>query len=134
MMPDAIRQEILAANQKLLDAIVCGDWKTYADLCDPSITCLEPEAKGHVVEGMPFHKFYFDLPAANPKPAVVTTVSMANPHVRVMGDVAVLAYIRLNQKLSPTGEPVTVPVEETRVWQRQGGAWKHVHFHRSVPN
>lgn len=133
-MPDAVRQEILAANQKLLDAIVGGDWKTYAELCDPSITCLEPEAKGHVVEGMMFHKFYFDLPASSPKPAIGTTVSMSNPHVRLMGDVAVLAYIRLNQKLTVAGDPVTVPVEETRVWQRQGGAWKHVHFHRSLPS
>jgi hypothetical protein len=24
-------------------------------------------------------------------------------------------------------------VEETRVWQRQNGRWKHVHFHRSAP-
>ena len=23
--------------------------------------------------------------------------------------------------------------EETRIWQKQSGAWKHVHFHRSVP-
>ncbi len=132
-MSDAVRQEILAANQKLLDAIVGGDWKTYAELCDPSITCFEPEARGHIVEGMPFHKFYFDLPAPNPQPTVGTTVTMSNPHLRVMGDVVVVAYVRLNQKLNAAGEPVTAAVEETRVWQRQGGSWKHVHFHRSLP-
>lgn len=60
---------------------------------------------------------------------------MASPHVRQMGaDAAVLSYIRLNQKLNSAGEPVTVAVEETRVWQRIGGAWKHVHFHRSMPS
>ncbi len=132
-MSDAVRQEVLAANQKLLDAIVRGEWKTYAELCDPTLTCLEPEARGHLVEGMPFHKFYFDLPAPTVKPAIGTTVTMASPHVRVMGDVAVVAYIRLNQKLSAACEPITAAVEETRVWQRQGGSWKHVHVHRSQP-
>lgn len=133
-MSDAARQELLAANQKLLNAIVGGDWKSYAELCDPTLTCFEPEARGNVVEGMPFHKFYFDLGGSGPKPAVGTTVTMASPHVRVMGDVAVLAYIRLNQKLNADGQPVTAAVEETRVWQKQGGAWKHVHFHRSMPS
>lgn len=132
-MSDAARSELLAVNHKLLTAIVGGDWKTYAALCDESLTCFEPEARGHVVEGMPFHKFYFDLPAG-PKPAVATNVTMASPHVRMMGaEAAVLSYIRLNQKLNAAGEPVTVAVEETRVWQKIGGAWKHVHFHRSMP-
>lgn len=131
-MPDAT-QELLAVNQKLLVAIVGGDWKTYADLCDPTITCFEPEARGNVVEGMPFHKFYFDLPSG-PKPAVATNVTMASPHVRLLGpDAAVLSYIRLNQKLNAAGDPVTVAVEETRVWHKQAGSWKHVHFHRSMP-
>jgi calcium/calmodulin-dependent protein kinase (CaM kinase) II len=29
------------------------------------------------------------------------------------------------------GKPVTSRCEETRVWERQNGAWRHVHFHRS---
>src|SRR5687767_9540544 len=100
-MSDAVKSELIAMNQKLLTAIVGGDWKTYAELCDASLTCFEPEACGHLVEGMPFHKFYFDLPAAGPKPAVGTTVTMSSPHVRLMGtEAAVVTYIRLNQKLN----------------------------------
>ena len=29
------------------------------------------------------------------------------------------------------GSPVTTHFEETRVWQRIGGKWRHVHIHRS---
>ena len=58
---------------------------------------------------------------------------MCAPRVRVMGDVAVVAYVRLVQRVGTDGQPVTAAVEETRVWQRQAGRWKHVHFHRSAP-
>ncbi len=125
-MPDAAA-ELVALNQKLLDAIAAGDWKAYADLCDPSLSCFEPEARGHLVEGMPFHEFYFKLGGATG--TYNTTIS--SPHVRVMGDVAVVAYVRLNQRVTAAGEPVVKAIEETRVWQRQSGLWKHVHFHRS---
>ena len=27
---------------------------------DPQLTCFEPEARGNLIEGMDFHKFYFD--------------------------------------------------------------------------
>ena len=57
---------------------------------------------------------------------------MCSPNIRVMGDVAVVSYVRLTQKLDADGSPVTSAVEETRVWQRIGGKWKHVHFHRST--
>ena len=123
-----LTQELLALNQRLLDAIVAADWATYAELCDPSLTAFEPEAAGQHVAGMAFHKFYFDLGAGSgPR-----RVSMASPQVRIMGDVAVIAYVRLNQKLDAGGAPVTAAVEETRVWQRKDGTWRHVHFHRSV--
>ena len=32
-MSDA--QEVLALNQRLLEAIAAADWKTYEELCDP---------------------------------------------------------------------------------------------------
>lgn len=127
-MPDAIQTELIRLNQRLLDSIVSGDWKTYADLCDPTLSCFEPEARGHLVEGMPFHKFYFDLGSGEgPR-----TVTMSAPHVRVLGDSAVVSYIRLNQRIDALGEPIVKAIEETRVWQKQAGGWKHVHFHRSA--
>lgn len=122
--------ELLALNQKLLEAIVGGDWKTYEAFCEPSITCFEPEARGQVVAGMAFHKYYFELPGSPQKPA--KNVSMAQPHVRLLGgEGAVISYVRLTQSLDASGSPQTGRMEETRVWQKINGAWKHVHFHRS---
>ena len=125
-----ISDDLLKLNQKLLTAIVSGDWATYESLCDPSITCFEAEARGQLVAGMAFHKYYFDIPGSPQKPAKVVT--MSQPHVRLLGDSgAVLTYVRLNQSLDATGGPQTSRVEETRVWQKIDGHWKHVHFHRS---
>lgn len=128
-MSDTAR-DLLALNKKLLDSIARADWATYESLCDASITCFEPEALGHLAEGMEFHRYYFKLgPAREP-----WNTEMASPHVRVMGDVAVVSYVRLNQRTGADGSPATRAVEETRVWQKQNGAWKHVHFHRSAPS
>jgi calcium/calmodulin-dependent protein kinase (CaM kinase) II len=49
-----------------------------------------------------------------------------------MGDVAVVTYARLVQRIGPEGTAVTTASAETRVWQRRDGRWRHVHFHRSA--
>ena len=126
-MADAITAELLDLNQKLLESIARADWTTYQELCDPSLTAFEPEAKGQLVEGLPFHEFYFRLGGATGH----HNTTMASPHVRVMGDAAVVAYVRLNQRILSNGTPTVGAVEETRVWQRKDGRWRHVHFHRS---
>lgn len=127
MIPATTSEELLALNLRLLDSIMQGDWDTYADLCDPTLTAFEPEAAGQLVVGLPFHKFYFELGSAKtPRQA-----TMCSPHVRIMGETAVVSYVRLNQKLDAGGNPVSAAVEETRVWHRTAGKWKHVHFHRS---
>ena len=124
-------QELLDLNQKLLVAIINSDWKSYVALCDPSITCFEPEARGQVVVGMPFHKYYFNLSPSSQTPT--KNVTMSQPHVRLMGEnAAVLSYVRLTQSIDASGSPQTGRVEETRVWQKINGTWKHVHFHRSL--
>ncbi|MGL4465657.1 MAG: DUF4440 domain-containing protein [Planctomycetia bacterium] len=127
----AFDDELLTLSRRLLDAIGAGDWSTYADLCDPTISCFEPEALGQLVEGMPFHQFYFQLPG---KPGSVAVNTMARPKVRSLGpDAAVVTYVRLVQRASDGAPPTVTAVEETRVWHRHAGVWKHVHFHRSPP-
>ncbi len=125
-MSDSITQELLTLNQQLLDSIAAGDWSVYEQLCDSTLTAFEPEAVGQLVEGMAFHKFYFDLGASG----APQNTTMCSPHVRVLGDVAIVTYVRLIQRLRRE-IPVTVAFEETRVWHRQADGWKHVHFHRS---
>jgi len=125
-MPTAA-EELLSLSHKLLEAIDAGNWNAYAELCDPSISCFEPEALGQQIVGLPFHKFYFDLPRGN-SPKLST---IASPTVRVMGDAGLVTYVRVVQKLDGTGSPVSVAAHETRVWQKSPAGWKHVHFHRS---
>ena len=133
-MAVATADHLLALTRKLLESIATADWKTYTSLVAYDITCFEPEARGQLVEGLPFHEFYFKLGAGGSKPAVVPTITLAAPNVRLLGeDAAVVAYMRMTQKLDDAGRPITSLCEETRVWQRIDGAWKHVHFHRSLP-
>ena len=136
---DAVTAEILAANQQLLDAIASGDWAAYRRLVADDITCFEPEARGHLVQGLAFHEFYFKLSDGKSPPPKHLTTTMVAPRVKLLSDtVALVAYVRLVQKLDEAGRPITTEAEETRLWQRQSdgqpGAWKHVHFHRSLPS
>jgi ketosteroid isomerase-like protein len=124
------RNALLNLSRSLLDSIVEGNWQAYAELCDETLTCFEPEARGHVVEGLAFHEFYFNGPATGKK----INTTMASPHVRLMGDVAIVCYTRLTQVIDASGAAITKAVEETRVWQKKEDKWKHVHFHRSVPS
>ena len=127
-MTDTTDQQLIALTQELLDCITDGDWETYQRLCAPTLSAIEPEACGHLVIGMDFHRFYFDL--QRPESPSQTTITA--PHVRRLGDdVAVVCYVRLIQHIAADAGPQTSCFEETRVWQRQEGVWRNVHFHRS---
>lgn len=113
----------------LLESIVVGNWEAYSQLCDPTISCFEPEAKGNLVEGMDFHRFYFDLKHTGMK----LQTTMIRPHVRMLGETAIVSYVRVTQVSdSNSGTVLSKSSEETRVWHRKNGEWKHVHFHRST--
>ncbi|XP_019715392.1 calcium/calmodulin-dependent protein kinase type II subunit gamma-like isoform X6 [Hippocampus comes] len=124
------KQEIIKMTEQLIEAINNGDFEAYTRICDPGLTSFEPEALGNLVEGMDFHKFYFDnLLSKNNKPVHTTIL---NPHVHLMGeDAACIAYIRLTQYMDAQGRPRSCQSEETRVWQRRDAKWLNVHFHCS---
>lgn len=125
------RDVLLNLTQSLLEAILEGNWEAYDELCDPTLTCFEPEAVGNLIEGMEFHRFYFD--GQSPPTGRRVNVTLASPHVRLMGDVAVVSYVRITQLVNSGSGPVSARCEETRVWEKQSGEWKHVHCHRSLP-
>ncbi|KAL9823324.1 calcium/calmodulin-dependent protein kinase type II subunit beta isoform 2-T3 [Geothlypis trichas] len=126
----ARKQEIIKITEQLIEAVNNGDFEAYAKICDPGLTSFEPEALGNLVEGMDFHRFYFEnLLSKNNKPIHTTIL---NPHVHVIGeDAACIAYIRLTQYIDGQGRPRTSQSEETRVWHRRDGKWQNVHFHGS---
>ena len=107
--------DVIAANQKLLNAISQCDYATYNDLCANDLTAFEPESNGMLISGKSFHKFYFDLyggdtnnnsnsnnsggddqedaaaatssaSSNNTSQSTTTTnITMSNPHVRWLG-------------------------------------------------
>ncbi|XP_061083298.1 calcium/calmodulin-dependent protein kinase (CaM kinase) II gamma 1 isoform X1 [Conger conger] len=126
----ARKQEIIKITEQLIEAVNNGDFEAYTRICDPGLTSFEPEALGNLVEGMDFHKFYFEnLLSKNSKPVHTTIL---NPHVHLIGeDAACIAYIRLTQYIDGQGRPRSSQSEETRVWHRRDSKWLNVHFHCS---
>ncbi len=110
-MPPATETQLLDLTRLLLNSIADQDWSVYERLCDPSLTCFEPESRGQLVTGMDFHKFYFDLKGSRgPR-----NTTLVGPQVRLLGsDAAIVSYVRLIQKLDGDGTPTTSAVEETR--------------------
>ncbi|KFP84560.1 Calcium/calmodulin-dependent protein kinase type II subunit delta, partial [Acanthisitta chloris] len=115
----ARKQEIIKVTEQLIEAINNGDFEAYTKICDPGLTSFEPEALGNLVEGMDFHRFYFE----NGKHSFLISESTSLP--------SCIAYIRLTQYMDGSGMPKTMQSEETRVWHRRDGKWQNVHFHRS---
>ncbi|XP_054003410.1 calcium/calmodulin-dependent protein kinase type II alpha chain isoform X2 [Hylaeus anthracinus] len=129
---DARRQEIIKMTEQLIESINTGDFEAYTKICDPHLTAFEPEALGNLVEGMDFHKFYFDNAVLGKNCKAVNT-TILNPHVHLLGeDAACIAYVRLTQYMDKQGVAHTQQSEESRVWHKRDNKWQNVHFHRSA--
>ncbi|XP_014244532.1 calcium/calmodulin-dependent protein kinase type II alpha chain isoform X23 [Cimex lectularius] len=129
--PEAKKQEVIKITEQLLEAINTGDQETYTKICDPHLTAFEPEALGNLVEGMEFHKFYFDHVVGKNCKGINTTI--LNPNVHLLGEeAACIAYVRLTQYIDKQGVAHSCQYEETRVWHKKDNKWQNVHFHRST--
>jgi calcium/calmodulin-dependent protein kinase (CaM kinase) II len=124
------KQEVIKLTEQLLTAIATGDFESYTKLVDPQLTCFEPETCGNLIEGLDFHRFYFDNASKSYK---ASNMCILNPHVHLLGDdAACIAYTTLSQHLDKSGVPLSKQMEETRVWQKRDGKWQNVHIHRST--
>ncbi|KAI9103814.1 Calcium/calmodulin dependent protein kinase II association-domain-containing protein [Phlyctochytrium arcticum] len=139
---------IVDLTAKLLQSVVDGDWDTYVSLVSQDMTAFEPEGGEHQIQGLDFHKFYFQLATAqahtSPPPYTphipAPSTSIVSPRVRILcpdRSSALISYVRVVQKVraEPSGAltPIVTSSQETRVWEhdRKEG-WKCVHFHRSL--
>ncbi|CAM6097992.1 unnamed protein product [Calypogeia fissa] len=128
-----LSDDLLRTTERLLRGIDSNNYEVYKDICDPGLTAFEPEAAGHLVEGLDFHKFYFDKKAVS-GPFLPSDSTIAAPKVTLLGDNAgLVTYTRLvrDQKTNETKS-----WNETRVWERRKVdglyKWKNIHFHRSA--
>lgn len=126
---DQTEEQLLELSQQLLNSIDQQDWDTYTRLCDPALTAFEPEGAGNLIQGMPFHKFYFEIEASG----LAKQSTISSPLIRVIGDSAIITYVRVVQRVTADGGAPTSAFEETRVWEKQSDEWRHIHFHRSPP-
>ncbi|CAN0032096.1 unnamed protein product [Hapterophycus canaliculatus] len=114
-------KEVLDANRLAVEALCAGDWSAYAELCAPEMTELLGgglTAESH--EGKPVSQTLAD--AATPP-------AMSRPQVRVLKGGA--AGVVSCERPRLTGGDSTALVQETRLWEMQGGRWKCVHCHTS---
>ncbi|NXL33860.1 KCC2D kinase, partial [Glaucidium brasilianum] len=122
----ARKQEIIKVTEQLIEAINNGDFEAYTKICDPGLTSFEPEALGNLVEGMDFHRFYFE----NGKHSFLISVWFFSEFCCVCFSVCFYCtHLHITWHLG--GMPKTMQSEETRVWHRRDGKWQNVHFHRS---
>ena len=129
-MEDATRAELLALTKKLLEVIRTADWDGYVALCDPELSCFEPETMGRLEKGLAFHRQFFK--SGGHLRAISNRI--VEPSVQMLGeDGAVVAYIREVQVRDSIGQTTAKKFTETRIWRRTAAGWRHVHFHRSVP-
>ena len=138
----AVKAEVLAANQALLDAICGGDWAAYAAAADPGMTCFEPEAAElGCVRGLEFHRAAFEGGAraraeaalrGAPAPAWAAS-TMQEAEARLLGPRhALVTYVRATSPLAAPAGGAVARVAETRVWRlAEGGRWLLQHVHRS---
>ncbi|XP_057711374.1 calcium/calmodulin-dependent protein kinase type II delta 1 chain-like [Corythoichthys intestinalis] len=125
----AQKKEIIEATKKLLTAIAAGDLDAYKKMCHPSLTSFESESLGVLVKSTEFHRYFIENVVQQPG---VSHTLIVSPYVHMLGeDAAYITYIRLTQNIGADKKGQTSRAEETRIWQRENGAWLNIHFHRT---
>jgi len=120
---------IISLTQKLLDSISNKDWDSYLALCDEKLTGIEKESDNSLVEGLEFHKFYFDIPNDN---NIAIKETILQPVIKIHGDIGIICYKRLRTTVNiSTNITNSVSMMETRIWRHYNTGWKLIHFQKS---
>jgi ketosteroid isomerase-like protein len=126
---DETQQELLNITWRMLNAIHLGDAEIYGSLCTNDLSCFEDVCQ-YRIDGLEFHLDLIRQMSQNPalKPARFDILS---PRIQVYGDqTGIVTYTRL-MTYDEGGKPRWSTFNETRIFIKQGGAWKMAHFHRS---
>ena len=118
-------QEIYDLTSNLLHAIRKGDVETYKKYTSQKLSCIEPETSGSVVIGLDFHLFFIKNMKLNDY-----HFEIINPTIRVFSDTAYICYSLLTNTFSDNKFSLKT-VFETRIYHKEAGQWKMVHFHRN---
>lgn len=113
----------------LLNAIQRGDIPTYRRLVSETLTCFEPETRGNRVDGVEFHIFQTESQETPRR----FHLELVDPVIRVYGNAAYAGYTLLVSR-DDDGDVTTTAMNETRIFAKQHGDWRMVHFHRSRPD
>jgi calcium/calmodulin-dependent protein kinase (CaM kinase) II len=78
----------------------------FRKICDPHMTAFEPEALGNLLEGMEFHKFYFDhgtiMIFFSHAPAVHPHTTFASTRFTMLNVESVLTVLGKNRGINTT--------------------------------
>jgi ketosteroid isomerase-like protein len=119
-------EDFQAALLELLHAIEKAEADTYRQLVSEKVTCFEPETSGAQVRGIDMHLFF----VGNSTAPDHYFFDIIDPTFNVCGDMAYAAYTFLLAEIV-NGETTSTTENVTRIFQREQGVWKMVHFHRS---
>ncbi|XP_035169929.1 calcium/calmodulin-dependent protein kinase type II subunit beta-like, partial [Oxyura jamaicensis] len=111
--PPARKQEIIKITEQLIEAVNNGDFEAYAKICDPGLTSFEPEALGNLVEGMDFHRFYFEnceCPACLSLSLPVPACPRLSPSMFLPIPACSCLSLSLSLLLPVPSQPLPVPV------------------------
>ncbi len=114
------------ALMELLHAVQKADINTYMERVSEEVTCFEPETRGHLLRGVGLHKLLVEQAV----PVETYHIELIDPVIQVEGDMAFAAYTLHLTEIMDKAE--TIHSENvTRIFLRDKGAWKMIHFHRS---
>jgi len=119
--------EIETCLMELLHSIQRADIQAYLRRVSDQVSCFEPETLGHLLKGIGLHRYLVE----QAEPVENYHIELMDPVIKVAKDMAFAAYtLHLTEKIDKQDRIQSENV--TRIFQREKGVWKMVHFHRSL--